>query len=206
MLYDYLIENYEEGEPIFLSEIPGNSRDYVRQEMKKLVDEGKLERLYNGVYYLSYTTILGTKGKISVDKYVDKKYLNNKSNGYITGLQLANLYGFTPQNPSCIEVCSNEATTKQRKLSIDGRDLIVYKPVTKINDENASTLQFLDLMTTIDKYSEVTGDEFKNKLNNYVEKEKVDFSLVKKYLALFPDRVYRNLYESGLMVLERDNK
>ena len=70
MLYDYLIENYEEGEPIFLSEIPGNSRDYVRQEMKKLVDEGKLERLYNGVYYLSYTTILGTKGKISVDKYV----------------------------------------------------------------------------------------------------------------------------------------
>ena len=206
MLYDYLLENYEEGEPIFLSELPGNSRDYVRQEMKKLVDEGKLERLYNGVYYLSYTTILGTKGKISVDKYVDKKYLNNKSNGYITGLQLANLYGFTTQNPSCIEVCSNEATTKQRKLSIDGRGLIVYKPVTKINDENASTLQFLDLMTTIDKYSEVTGDEFKNKLNNYVEKEKVDFSLVKKYLALFPDRVYRNLYESGLMVLERDNK
>ena len=206
MLYDYLLENYEEGEPIFLSELPGNSRDYVRQEMKKLVDEGKLERLYNGVYYLSYTTILGTKGKISVDKYVDKKYLNNKSNGYITGLQLANLYGFTTQNPSCIEVCSNEATTKQRKLNIDGRDLIVYKPVTKINDENASTLQFLDLMTTIDKYSEVTGDEFKNKLNNYVEKEKIDFSLVKKYLALFPDRVYRNLYESGLMVLERDNK
>lgn len=205
MLYDYLIKNYEEGEPIFLSEIPGNSRDYVRQEMKKLVDEGKLERLYNGVYYLSYTTILGTKGKISIDKYVDKKYLNNKSNGYITGLQLANLYGFTTQNPSCIEVCSNEATTKQRKLNIDGRDLIVYKPVVKINDENASTLQFLDLMTTIDKYSEVTGDEFKNKLNNYVEKEKIDFSLVKKYLALFPDRVYRNLYESGLMVLEREN-
>ena len=204
MLYDYLLENYEEGEPIFLSELPGNSRDYVRQEMKRLVDEGKLERLYNGVYYLSYTTILGTKGKISVDKYVDKKYLNNKSNGYITGLQLANLYGFTTQNPSCIEVCSNEATTKQRKLKIDGRDLIVYKPVTKINDENASTLQFLDLMTTIDKYSEVTGDEFKNKLNNYLEKEKVDFSLVKKYLELFPDRAYRNLYESGLMVLERE--
>ena len=204
MLYDYLLENYEEGEPIFLSELPGNSRDYVRQEMKKLVDEGKLERLYNGVYYLSYTTILGTKGKISVDKYVDKKYLNNKSNGYITGLQLANLYGFTTQNPSCIEVCSNEATTKQRKLNIDGRDLIVYKPVVKINEENASTLQFLDLMTTIDKYSEVTGDEFKNKLNNYVEKEKVDFSLVKKYLTLFTDRVYRNLYESGLMVLERE--
>lgn len=199
MLYDYLIENYEEGEPIFLSEIPGNSRDYVRQEMKKLVDEGKLERLYNGVYYLSYTTILGTKGKISVDKYVDKKYLNNKSNGYITGLQLANLYGFTTQNPSCIEVCSNEATTKQRKLNIDGRDLVVYKPVTEITDKNVSELQFLDLMTTIDRYSELTGDEFKNKLSDYVEKEKIDFSLVKEYLSLFPDSVYKNIYQGGLM-------
>ena len=54
MLYDYILKNYEKDEPIFLSELPGDSRDYVRQEMKKLVDDGKLERLFNGVYYLSY--------------------------------------------------------------------------------------------------------------------------------------------------------
>ena len=75
MVYDYIIENYENGEPIFLTELPGDSKDYLRQEMKKLVDEGKLERLYNGVYFLSYVTILGTKGKVSVDKYIEKKYL-----------------------------------------------------------------------------------------------------------------------------------
>ena len=60
MLYDYIVNNYDKDEPIFLSELPGNSRDYVRQEMKQLADEGKVERLYNGVYYLSYMTILGT--------------------------------------------------------------------------------------------------------------------------------------------------
>jgi hypothetical protein len=27
--------------------------------MKQLVDEGKMECLFNGVYFLSYTTILG---------------------------------------------------------------------------------------------------------------------------------------------------
>ncbi len=64
MVYDYIIENFENGEPIFLSELPGESKDYLRQEMKKL--------LYNGVYYLSYITILGTKGKISADKYIEK--------------------------------------------------------------------------------------------------------------------------------------
>lgn len=201
MLYDYILKNYEKDEPIFLSELPGDSRDYVRQEMKKLVDDGKLERLFNGVYYLSYTTILGTKGKMSIDKYVDKKFLksNGRVTGYITGIQLANMYGFTTQTPACIEVCSNEATTKQRKLCIDGRNLIVYKPITEITKENQTALQFLDLMTTIDKYSEISGNLLRMKLKEFVNILNVDFSIVKRYIALFPDRVYRNIYQGGLM-------
>ena len=201
MLYDYILKNYEKDEPIFLSELPGDSRDYVRQEMKKLVDDGKLERLFNGVYYLSYTTILGTKGKMSIDKYVDKKFIksNGRETGYITGIQLANMYGFTTQTPACIEVCSNEATTKQRKLCIDGRNLIVYKPITEITKENQTALQFLDLMTTIDKYSEISGNLLRMKLKEFVNILNVDFSIVKRYIALFPDRVYRNIYQGGLM-------
>lgn len=201
MVYDYIIENFKNGEPIFLSELPGESKDYLRQEMKKLVDEGKLERLYNGVYYLSYITILGTKGKISVDKYIEKKYLetDGKVSGYITGLQAANKYGFTTQNPACYEVCSNEASTKQRKQEIDGNTIVVYKPVAYINEENKTALQFLDLMSVIDKYSEISGAELVNKLKKYVETVGIDFSIVKKYLPLYPDRVYRNIYEGGLM-------
>ena len=201
MVYDYIIENFKNGEPIFLSELPGESKDYLRQEMKKLVDEGKLERLYNGVYYLSYITKLGTKGKISVDKYIEKKYLetDGKASGYITGLQMANKYSFTTQNPACYEVCSNEASTKQRKQEIDGNTIVVYKPVADINEENKTALQFLDLMSVIDKYSEISGAELVNKLKKYVETVGIDFSIVKKYLPLYPDRVYRNIYEGGLM-------
>lgn len=200
MLYDYIIANYQKDEPIFLAELPGKSRESVRQEMKKLTDEGKIERLYNGVYYLSYRTILGTKGKVSVDKFVRKRFLevNGQTTGYITGIQLANMYGFTTQNPSCFEVCSNEASTKQRRLDIDGRQIIVYKPVADITRENKGALQFLDLMSTIDKYSEVSGDEFTSKLKAFVTVD-VDFGQVKKYLPLFPDRVYRNIYQGGLM-------
>jgi hypothetical protein len=32
MLYDYILDNYEKDEPIFLSELPGNSKDYIRRE------------------------------------------------------------------------------------------------------------------------------------------------------------------------------
>lgn len=201
MLYDYLISNYDKDEPIFLSEIPGNSKDYIRQEMKQLVDKGKIERLYNGVYFLSYTTILGTKGKISIDKFVEKKYIlyQGKVSGYITGIQLANMYGFTTQNPACIEVCSNEATTKQRKLDIAGRKIIVYKPLAEITEENKSALQFLDLMTSIDRYSELSGEELQRKLWDFVKLLNVDFEKVKEYISLFPDRVYRNIYQGGLM-------
>jgi len=201
MVYDYIIENYKNGEPIFLSELPGDSKDYLRQEMKKLVDDGKLKRLYNGVYYLSYVTILGTNGKVSIDKYIEKKYLSldGKAIGYITGLQLVNKYGFTTQNPSCYEICSNEATTKQRKQEIDGNTIVVYKPVAEVTEKNKSALQFLDLMSVIDKYSEISGAELASKLKKYVAAVKLDFSVVKEYLPLYPDKVYRNIYEGGLM-------
>ena len=201
MVYDYIIENYKYGEPIFLSELPGNSRDYIRQEMKKLVDEGRMERLYNGVYFLSYVTILGTKGKVLIDKFIEKKYLyaDGRTIGYITGLQLANKYGFTTQNPAYYEICSNEATTKQRKQEIDGNTIVVYKPVAEVTEKNKSALQFLDLMTVIDKYSEVFGSELVSKLKRYAASVKLDFSVVREYLPLYPDKVYRNIYDGGLM-------
>ena len=40
----------------------------------------------------------------------------------------------------------------------------------------------------------------KNSLLEIIKRiEEVDFGQVKKYLSLFPDRVYRNIYQAGLM-------
>ena len=201
MLYDYVIANYDKDEPIFLAELPGQSEESIRQEMKRLTDEGKVEKLYNDVYHLSYTTILGTKGKVSVEKFVRKRFLevNGKTIGYITGLQLANMYGFTTQNPSCYEVCSNEASDKEEEIYIDGRKIIVYKPIVKLSEENRSALQFLDLMSTIDRYSEVGSSEFTDKVKTFIDAEEVDFQEVKKYISVFPARTYQNIREAGLM-------
>ena len=40
MLYDYIVANYEKDEPIFLAELPGQSEESIRHEMKRLTDEG----------------------------------------------------------------------------------------------------------------------------------------------------------------------
>lgn len=37
MLYDYIIINYQKDEPIFLAELPGKSRESVRQEIGKSI-------------------------------------------------------------------------------------------------------------------------------------------------------------------------
>lgn len=201
MLYDYLIANFDRTEPIFLSEIKGYSSDYVRQEMKRLTDEGKLERMYNGVYYIPYISILGTSGKISVKSLIDKKYVKNKNDiyGYYTGIYLLNKLGFTTQNPSVYEVCSNIASTKQRRLEIDGVNMIIYKPVCKINIQNYKELQFLDLILLLDKYSEIKTEEIKIKLKKYIIEEKINLKLVKELLPLYPDKIYKNLYYGGVM-------
>ena len=197
MIYEYILNNYKKGEPIFLNEIPGSSKDVVRQEMKRLTDEGKLGRLYNGVYYIPYKTKLGTDGKVSIDQFIEKKYLS--VGGFMTGLSLVNKYGFTTQNPSIYEICSNEATTKQRKLDIDGNNLIIYKPLVPITKDNIKELEFLSLMSIIDKYSEISGEEYKRKLREYVNMVGINFIIVKKCISLFPNVVYKNIYEGGLM-------
>ena len=197
MIYEYIMKNFKNGEPIFLNEIPGSSREVIRQEMKRLTDEKKLERLYNGVYYIPYKTILGTEGKVSIDQFIEKKYLS--VGGYLTGLSLVNKYGFTSQNPSVYEICSNEASTKQRKLDIDGNNLIIYKPLSLITKDNIRELEFLSLMSIIDKYSELSGLEYRNKLKEYVNKVGINFIIVKEYISLFPAIVYKNIYEGGLM-------
>ena len=197
MIYDYITKNFNKGEPIFLNEIPGSSKEVIRQEMKRLTDEGKLERSFNGVYYIPYKTILGTDGKMSIDKYIEKKYFT--VGGYLTDISLVNKYGFTSQNPSVYEICSNEATTKQRKLEIDGNNLIIYKPLSLITKDNIKELEFLSLMSIIDKYSELSGIEYRNKLREYVDNVGINFNVVREYISLFPTVVYKNIYEGGLM-------
>ena len=84
-------------------------------------------------------------------------------------------------------------------MIVDGFTIIVYKPVVKITKDNLSALQFLDLMTYIDKHSELKNNELNKKLKEFVEKTTVNFDYVKKYISLYPMCVYKNIYEGGLM-------
>lgn len=53
-VYSYLQKNYNMNEPIFLTElnIPGIKSVSLRQQLKKLTDDGRVKRFDTGIYYL----------------------------------------------------------------------------------------------------------------------------------------------------------
>lgn len=150
---------------------------------------------------MPYKTILGTKGKISFEKFLEKKFLfNNKENiGFIGGIRLANIYGLTTQNASVYDIYSNAATTNQRALNIEKRKVNIYKTYVKINKDNIKVLEFLELMCNVYKYSELNNDEIKRKINEYIKINNINFKKVKKYIEYYPDVIYKNIYKAGLM-------
>ena len=202
-LYCYLKEKYKDGEVFFSSEIPndGVSRETVRQKMASLINTGKIRRIKNGVYYVPYTTIFNTDGFPDPESYVKKRYLynNDAEVGFTTGLELVNNAGLTTQNSAYREVCSNNATTKIREEKFGNLKILVYQPLVEITSENKSAIQFLYLMLYYPKYAEIRGEYAKSKIANFAKQNCVDFSVVKKYLDLYPDRVFRSLYDGGVM-------
>lgn len=54
-------------------------------------------------------------------------------------------------------------------------------------------------MSEIDKYCEISDDEKIRKIKKFVDINNVDFKMVKEYLPFYPDKVYRNIYEGGVM-------
>ena len=56
MIYNYIVENYKNGDPIFFSELPGESKDYLRQEMKQEMNDWEIftfwgENTYNLYFF-----------------------------------------------------------------------------------------------------------------------------------------------------------
>ena len=100
-LYEYLLDNYKENEPIFLADlqIDGMTRTNVRQQVKKLADTGKVRRFDNGIYFLPQKTFFKPGSRLAPEKVLVCKYLRDKDKrcGYVSGLMFFNQMGLTTQ-------------------------------------------------------------------------------------------------------------
>ena len=202
-LYEYLLDNYKENEPIFLVDIQidGMTRTNVRQQIKKLADTGKVKRFDNGIYFLPKKTIFKSGSQLAPEKVLECKYLRDKDKrcGYVSGLMFFNQMGLTTQIPMMYEVVSNKATNDYRETSLVKSRVIVRKPKVPITEKNYKVLQFLDMLKDVDVYSEVTGKQLQDRLYPYMDDANLSISEMEPYFSYYPDKLYKNLVETRVI-------
>ena len=203
MLYEYLIKNYKENEPIFLSDIriDGMSDVNIRQQIKKLCDNGSLKRYDKGIYFIPKKSIFKSGSQLSLQDAIQYKYLRDETGicGYIGGIDFANQLGLTTQVPMKKEIITNKATTDYRETTLAKSSIIIRRPRVKITEENYKVLQLLDLLKDIDLLAEIAGDLLNEKLFAYMKKVSLTFSDLELYLDYYPEKIYKNLYKVGLL-------
>lgn len=202
-LYEYLLENYKQNEPIFIADlqIEGMSRVNLRQQIKKLTDSGRIKRFDNGVYFLPKKTIFKSGSQLPPEKVLECKYLrdNDERCGYVSGLLFFNQMGLTTQVPMLYEVVSNKATNEYRETSLAKSRVVVRKPKVPVTESNYKTLQFLDLLKDVDVYSEVTGKPLQERLYKYMRDSGLSLTEMEPYFSYYPDKLYKNLVETRVI-------
>lgn len=202
MLWQYILNRYAEGEPIISSDIELDiSESNRRRQFKILTDEGKLKRYENGVYYIPKRSRLGTELPMLPDYVIESKYIsrNKKTFGYYSGLVFANQIGATTQMPSVKEIITNEIGNPIKQIEKNNRFFIIRKARTTVSEDNVKTLQFLDFLAEAEKYSELDKDELSVCVAKYVRECNITKTEMDKYLPLYPNKIYKSIYETGLM-------
>lgn len=202
MLIDYLIENYSEGEPIFLEDIHMTEmrRDNFRQQIKTLADAGKIVRYEKGIYYIPKRTRFGSNAGPSPETVATYKFISrgDKIYGYYSGSTFANLIGISMQVPMKKEIVSNNVAAIVREVSIGKQTFIVRRTKVPISAENVRVLQLLELLKNLDAYLDGDYNEARERIKEYALANHVTKECIDKYIREFPDSTFRYYYEMRL--------
>ena len=202
-LFEFLAERYSPDEPIFLSEvtIPGMEAAVMRQQIKKLTVDGRLKRFDTGIYFIPRKSIFRSGSMLSADEVIRKKYLMDGAErcGYLSGMRFANQLGLTTQVASVYEIYTNKATRDYRETRMANLKVILRKPYVKVDEQNVSILQFLDLLKEVVDISEIKGEELTATLVRYMRKKGIGFEAMSRFLPYYPERIYKNMFKVGLL-------
>ena len=191
-LLKYIKENFSEGEPILVKDLKqiNISYDNLRQKLKKLTDNNKLNRISDGIY--SYGSLPSSNAVIE-NKFIKR---NNKVFGYYTKQSLFKSLGFKCKN-DLDEIVTNEFSAIVREIEVAGTRIKVRHSKIKIDNNNYYILQFLDLIRDLDLIK-TKKYELENKLKLFIEKYKINKNEIDKYINLYPNITYRNFYKYNI--------
>lgn len=201
--YHYLVETYGYDEPIFTDRVKQElnmNPNTLRQQFKRLADQGQIEKVQNGLYFIPKKKPLFGAPVLNVERIIARRFLKQQQQivGYITGTNFANQIGLTSQTAAIDTVVTNCTSSAQREVNYYNNKVIVKKPRVRITNENYKLLQVLDLLNDYDRYSEKplsTGISYVKDYLNGVNIKEEDF---KACLNAYPVKTKLKVYESGL--------
>lgn len=203
MLVERLKAKFNPNEPIFTNEILEMLKEYSRTYIFRLIDkaekDGEIVSFDTGVYFIPTKSIIGTS-TITAEDVVNKKYIGYKDDvyGVYSGLSLQNMFSFTTQMPNTIEIVTNKETMRCRKITIDGRVVILRKSRCKIDCTNAHAYTILQLISEMEKNIEM-DDKARESISKYMRENKVNNSDLLTLARCFPAQTTKNLMYSGVL-------
>lgn len=202
MLYDYILENYKETEPIFFSDLEREniSKSALNQQLKTLCKNGFLEKYDTGVYYRPKKSLLKSSIGPNADMVARYRFISKrgKIDGFYAGNSFANQLGISTQVPRVVEIVSNNTNSSAREIKIGNRTFYVRKPVVPITAENVYVLQILELLKNLDAYLDGSYQDAKEKFTEYIRLHGITHADVDMYIRDYPGAVFKYYYELEL--------
>ncbi|MDO3411198.1 hypothetical protein QWJ34_15640 [Saccharibacillus sp. CPCC 101409] len=198
-----LIAQYGYDEPILSEQLRNDTAlkdEALRQRLKRLVEQGKLLRYDNGIYFIPNPNSVLKKKTLSFNKVVKRKYLyyNSATIGYRTGVSFANELNLTTQTAGTLEIVTNKETNIKRLKKIKERPIILRKPRVPVTEENYKLLQVIDLLSSADRFSEKNNEQTLSAVLDYLQDSSLSSKQLREILKSYPFKTRAKIYESGL--------
>lgn len=201
---NYLKENYTVKTPILMEEVYEEFNSYskstVRSAIKRLFDQGKLDRIDEGIYGIKDEKNILGRSSVSISDVIKKKYIEKDGEvfGYVSGINFSNSLGLTTQVGSTDIINSNVTSCDKREVLIDKNRIILRKPKIQINNKNFKVLQVLDLLDKFDEYSEMLLIETPKYILDYLDNVSLTFNEIDLILSKYPIETQIKFYKLGV--------
>lgn len=203
MLEKYLLETFGYNNPIFINElsVPNMGENATCQAIKRLAASGFLKRYDTGIYFIPKPSKLLENSYLDPYLVIIRKYIKDDTEtyGYITGASFANQLGLTTQIPAVLEITTNRESTKGRLVTIGGQTIRIKRSALPITNNNASVLQFLDIVSQAEKYSELNKIEMVNRLTTYLRKCQFTQKQLSEVAGALTGNTAKKLIEWGMI-------
>jgi len=194
---NHIYQEYSKNEPIFVKDLTiiGRSPNYIRQSLTRLVEQNKIARYSQGIYFIPKESVYGERSTLNFNKVIKRKYISEKNEvyGFYAGTYFKNSIGLTEEIPSMVEIVTNRESTRGRLVDIGDQQVRIRCPLVPIDRNNAKILQFLDLMNRMSK-EEASSLNKDPHLKKYLKRSEFNRSDVIEYASLHPAKALANMF------------